>query len=253
MGKNESASHKHLNEKRRLDLVVYALTPYSVPMLTAVVLLLDSRVMQDVLPYGQVWATLLTAAYFLCVMRTLSAERRLIIGCFVLVAIVGECLFSLVFKLYEYRLSNIPVYVPLGHPLLLVMAWALAEKPWLQRHSATLTPWLAYCHIVALGVVLLVWGDTLSLAFAALGVYLFRRRRFTLIYGLMGFIVLGLELLGTSLGCWEWAASSAGGWLHSTNPPYGAFLGYVAADLASIKLARRISARWFPRLQIAAP
>ena len=83
--------------------------------------------------------------------------------------------------------------------------------------------------------------------------YLFRRRRFTLIYGLMGSIVLGLELLGTSLGGWEWAASSAGGWMHCTNPPYGAFLGYVAADLTSIKLAQRFSARWFPQLQIAAP
>lgn len=217
------------------------------------VLQLDSRTMQDVLPYGQVWATLLTAAYFFYLLRTLSAERRLIIVCFVLVAIVGECLFSLVFKLYEYRLSNIPIYVPLGHPLLLVMAWTLAEKQWLQKHSAWLTPWLAYCHIAILAGVFLVWGDTLSLAFAALGIYVFRRRRFNLIYGLMGFIVLALELVGTRLGCWEWAASSAGGWLNSTNPPYGAFLGYVAADVMSIKLAHWISSRWFPRLQIAAP
>ena len=226
---------------------------YLLPAVTFLALGLDSLHMQARIPHGQWGAIILTLAYLVLTLRLLSRERQLIVLCFVAVATVGECLFSLVFHLYEYRLSNIPIYVPLAHPLLLVQAWVLADVPLLKQYEVSLAKWMGRFHVLMIALVLVVWGDTLSLAFGLFGLYIFRRRRFSLTYGLMGFIVLALELLGTQLGCWQWAASSAGGWLHSTNPPYGAFLGYVAADIASIKLARKISAQWFPSLQIVMP
>lgn len=227
--------------------------PFLIPPLILLVLMLDSTLFQHVLPHGQSVATVLTAAYFILLIRTLSPERRLIVLCFVFIGTVGECLFSLVFHLYEYRLGNIPIYVPLGHPLLLAFAWRLADLPWVEKHSIRLTQSLACIHLLIILLMLAVYGDTLSAAFGLLGWYLFRRRQFNIIYALMGLIVIVLELAGTALGCWHWHATSAQGWLASTNPPYGAFLGYVAADIASIKLARRISAQWFPQLAIASP
>ena len=208
--------------------------------------------MQNVLPHGQLFATLLTAAFFLLMLRVLTPERRLIVLCFLAVATVGECLFSLVFGVYEYRLRNIPIYVPLCHPMLLVFAWALAELPLLQRHHAVLTKSMGYMHVFALLFVLVVWGDTLSLAFALLGVYIFRRRRFNLIYG-FGLYRAGARIAWHALRLLGMGGEQCGRLVTQHQSPYGAFLGYVAADVASIKMARWISAQWFPKLQIVAP
>lgn len=223
------------------------------PMLFVFVLGMDSLWMQQHIAWGQHAALLAVVIFLALTLRWLPADRRLIVICFVVIAVIGECLFSLVFGLYEYRLNNIPVYVPLAHPILLVLAWVLIELPVFQKHNERLAAVLARFHgavIICLAVFL---GDTLSLAFGALALYVFRKRPFGLVYGLMGFIVLAIEIAGTQLGCWQWAPESAGGWLHSTNPPYGAFLGYVAADVASIKLARSMAQRWFPNIRIPAP
>jgi hypothetical protein len=209
--------------------------------------------MQQYISWGQTISVIVVTIFLWLTLQRLPHERQLIVVCFIAIAVIGECLFSLVFGLYEYRLSNIPVYVPLAHPILLVIAWILIDLPFFQKHGTAIAPWLARGHCLIIVGVAVFLGDTLSLAFGALGLYVFRKRSFSLTYGLMGWIVLAVEIAGTQLGCWRWEAESAAGWLHMTNPPFGAFLGYVAADIASIKLARWISVRWFPALQIVAP
>ncbi len=55
----------------------------------------------------------------------------------------------------------------------------------------------------------------------------------------MGFLVLYIELMGTWLGCWRWDLNPLNGLLHTTNPPVGAFVCYVIADIIVI-----MSLRW---------
>jgi len=50
----------------------------------------------------------------------------------------------------------------------------------------------------------------------------------------MGVLVLYIELLGTALGCWSWDAAPFG-LLQTTNPPVGAFVCYVIADIVVIQ------------------
>lgn len=216
-------------------------------------LFLDSTWLAARWPHGQ-WLTLaMVVFFFVAMLRYLSPEQRLLAMVFVPVGAVGEYVFSILFGLYEYRLENVPWYVPVGHPILLSMGWLLLELPWVRQHAEQLRRGLLALHIVVLIGVALVWGDTVSAAFAAFGVYIFRKRPFALIYGVMGLVVLYVELLGTGLGCWAWAPTSGHGWLHATNPPYGAFFGYVAADVLVLKIARQVSMRWLPQLVITKP
>jgi hypothetical protein len=56
----------------------------------------------------------------------------------------------------------------------------------------------------------------------------------------MGVLVLYIELVGTALGCWLWEPRPFGV-LHTTNPPVGAFVCYVIADILVMKIAARLA------------
>ena len=52
----------------------------------------------------------------------------------------------------------------------------------------------------------------------------------------MGVLVLYIELVGTALGCWVWDPAPFGV-LRTTNPPVGAFVCYVIADILVMKIS----------------
>jgi len=54
--------------------------------------------------------------------------------------------------------------------------------------------------------------------------------------------VAGLELYGTAIGTWRWAAVVPGLDLPDGNPPCGAASGYVLFDIAAMALAPLIVA-----------
>src|SRR5688572_10321628 len=56
-----------------------------------------------------------------------TGERRALIACLV-IATAGELFLSLVWGLYTYRLGNVPMFVPPGHVLLLLLGMTLAER-----------------------------------------------------------------------------------------------------------------------------
>ena len=86
----------------------------------------------------------------------------------------------------------------------------------------------------------LALGDTLSAIFGALFLVILYRKRCRPFYLIMGVLVLYIELVGTALGCWVWDMAPFGV-LHTTNPPVGAFVCYVIADILVMKLARQSS------------
>lgn len=218
-----------------------------------IALFMDSVWLSQRMPHGQ-WITLvLVVGFFVAMQRALNPEQRLLALVFVPVGALGEYVFSLVFGLYEYRLHNLPIYVPVAHPILLSMGWVFITLAWVQRHTELLRKALLALHTVVLLVVVAGLGDTVSGVFSLFAIYIFRRRHFSLIYGAMGLIAFYVEILGTAFGCWAWAPVSGRGWLHATNPPYGAFIGYVAADVLVLKLARSMAQRWLPELNIARP
>src|SRR6185369_9954266 len=65
---------------------------------------------------------------FLALIAPLPApERRLYLAC-VAIATAGELFLSLVWGLYSYRLGNVPLFVPPGHALMLMLGLALTRR-----------------------------------------------------------------------------------------------------------------------------
>ena len=69
-----------------------------------------------------IWAALL---YWL---RGARPDDQMALAVCILYATLGEIFLSLVWGLYEYRLANVPLFVPPGHALLFMLGRILAER-----------------------------------------------------------------------------------------------------------------------------
>lgn len=191
---------------------------------------------------GTLWAQrglgLLTWGVLLLALRWFSPVVRCQALVVVGFATVVEYIFSPTLEVYLYRFENVPAYVPPGHGLVYLSAFALGHAAFVRRNLTT----CAYA-VVALGGAWAAYG-LLGPRPDALGAFWFAC--------LVGFLVLGpsrevyvgafvvvshLELLGTALGNWAWQAHDPVLGISIGNPPSGAAGGYGWFDLAGLLAA----------------
>ena len=148
-----------------------------------------------------------------------------------------ELFFSEVWLIYEYQRQLMPLYVPVGHWFLFDLGRRIAAKlptgrkiaSWIVLPFIPLTILMAYSGVDTSGIVLLIimfgfvrWGPA------------------PMLYAVMGWLALGMELWGTWLGTWEWATDVPWTGLTAWNPPLlcGAFyaLGDVLVNLSTEKI-----------------
>jgi len=159
----------------------------------------------------------------------------------VVLATILECVGSLIWGAYTYRLDNLPLYVPAGHGLFYLSALRAASLPLLRRHARTLviavtagaTLWMLY------GLIARPLPDLLGFVTWAIFVRFVVRGRFPLLYAVSFVMTTALELYGTGLGIWTWSPVLPVLMLPAGNPPTGIGAGYAAMDA----LTRRIVAR----------
>lgn len=178
-----------------------------------------------------------------------------VVVCF---ATAVEYLFSPTLHVYSYRLDNVPMYVPPGHGLVYLSAFALGHAVLghvVLGHGAAERRRMRWCGAVVLlvggswatyGVLLAERQDVLgAFWFACLALFLARGPSQPVYVG--AFVVVSwLELLGTHLGTWTWATQDFTGRVSIGNPPSGAAGGYGWFDLAALLLAPRLLA-WVSR------
>jgi hypothetical protein len=168
------------------------------------------------------------------------AMRVQVIG-LVLVATILECVGSLIWGAYTYRLENLPLYVPAGHGLFYLSALRAASLPLLQRHGRAIviavttgaTAWMLY------GLVARPLPDLLGFVTWAIFIRFIVRGRNPLLYAVSFAMTTALELYGTGLGIWTWSPVLPVLMIPAGNPPTGIGAGYAAMDA----LTRRIVAR----------
>jgi hypothetical protein len=157
------------------------------------------------------------------------------------VATGAEILGSIVLGAYTYRLDNLPAFVPPGHGLVYLAGLRISQSPPVRRHARAFVG--AVIAIVAAwglaGLVLLGRTDELGAITGALLIYVLLRGRAPTLYAGVFLMVAFLELYGTSIGAWHWAATAPGTPLPAGNPPSGIASIYVLFDIAAITLAPR--------------
>jgi hypothetical protein len=153
----------------------------------------------------------------------------------VLFATAGEITGSLIWGVYTYRLHNLPLFVPPAHGIVYLSGLALVGIV-RGRVLVAVAAAIAIGWGVA-GVTVLPRADAAgAIGVVLLCVYLWRGRARATYAGVF-LVVAALELYGTSIGTWRWAATVPGLGLSQGNPPSGVASGYVWFDVMALLVA----------------
>jgi hypothetical protein len=164
--------------------------------------------------------------------RCSPRERPALVACLVF-ATAGEVFLSLVWGLYEYRLGNIPLFVPPGHVLLFFLGLRIAE-----RIPPNGEWWIAL--LAAPLVAAFAWNgrDTLGPLLYALFVACMLASPSRRLYATMFVLSLAMELYGTWIGNWAWAPQVPWLGLTADNPPLAAGAFYCVLDLLVVSVVK---------------
>lgn len=185
-------------------------------------LLLD----QHLATWGQLITNVVVWLIFVAVLlRTPRLEQIGLIAC-VVYATIGEIFLSLVWGLYDYRLGNLPLFVPPGHALLFMLGMMLAPR--LTTRAAWAVPILAAPFVLWLAVTGI---DTLGPLLLGLLVVCMALGPAKKLYATMFVLALAMEIYGTWLGNWVWVPDVPWLGLASVNPPLAAGAFYCVLDL----------------------
>ena len=164
-------------------------------------------------------------------LRCDARQRVALLACLVF-ATAGEVFLSLGWGLYEYRLRNIPLFVPPGHVLLFYLGTLIAARLpdrsewWIAALAAPLIAAFAWTGRDT-------FGPLLFLMFATCVVLSPSRK----LYATMFVLSLAMELYGTWLGNWTWSHRVPWLGLASDNPPIAAGAFYCVLDLLVVSVA----------------
>jgi hypothetical protein len=179
-------------------------------------------------------------ALLLAVWLRFPGELKAQVAVVVAMATLFEVIGSVLWGVYRYRLGNLPVFVPPGHGFVYLAGLSLSRVGPLRSRPRLLpavaiaggATWAAVGLSGVLGRV-----DAIG-AFGVLVfvVFLLRSPTPSVLAGVF-LVVAALEIYGTAIGTWQWAATVPGLGLPDGNPPAGAASGYVMFDLAAIAFA----------------
>ena len=162
------------------------------------------------------------------------------------VATCAEVVGSVIWGVYTYRLENLPSFVPPAHGLVYLAGVALARSVRGSEPRSLLVrgALVAVVGWGVAGVTVLPRADVGGAIGAALLVVYLLRGRAPAVYAGVFLVVAWLELYGTALGTWSWAATIPGTGIPNGNPPSGVAAGYVWFDIVALALAPRLVAAW---------
>lgn len=205
-------------------------------------LILDTPYLASKFEHTQYVALLvLIIGFFIVYFRVNKRTKEQMIYA-VILGFIGEHLFSIGLGMYTYRLGNVPLYIPLGHAVVLVAVVYFNKKPIVKEHQKFLENIFTIFVLLYATLFLIFASDVFGFVMSLLVIFLLRNKpRERLFYLSMYIAVAFLEIVGTSYGCWFWpeTAWDAIPFLKSANPPSGISLFYFLLDLGSLWLYKQ--------------
>ena len=200
-------------------------------------LFLDSYSMLEVTINAQLYANISMIIGFLVVFWQVNKRTREQMISAVIIAVLGEYLFSIALGMYTYRLENVPHYVPPGHALVYVAVLYFSKASSILKYRKQVELFFAIFIFIYASVFLIFKNDVFGFVMTIATLIILRNKpRERLFYLTMYITVAYLEIIGTNYLCWKWPATAWGvfDFLPSHNPPSGISLFYFLLDLGSL-------------------
>ncbi|MFW5444101.1 MAG: hypothetical protein ACKE51_07335 [Methylococcaceae bacterium] len=152
-------------------------------------------------------------------------------------ATIGENFASIYMSGYTYRLENLPWFVPPGHGLVYLTAIVIGRTDLFLKHARAIAIFVVIVGgtwaVLALTAVIGREDEIGTLLFCIYLLFLFKGRS-PMVYLGAFFITTWVELIGTSLGTWNWAAIDPASTLTQGNPPSGVAAWYCLVDAVAM-------------------
>ncbi len=207
-------------------------------------LFIDGQYIANLISHSQWFTNGLVLIAFIYTYRQVSHKVKKLMRYGLIISFLGELLFSLVLGMYNYRLSNLPLYVPLGHTLVYAAVYYFVKEPIIKRNALNITNFLYPFILIYALVWLILAQDVFGFVCTMLVLYLFKKRPHTqLFFSIMFLMIVYLELIGTYYHCWAWPATwfDKISWVPSANPPSGIGLFYFAFDAGCLWFYRKLN------------
>ncbi|HSD38455.1 MAG TPA: hypothetical protein VLC92_13165 [Rhodocyclaceae bacterium] len=199
-------------------------------------------------PWGQPVVSCVIWLSYLSLLSLETPQHRVALVACLIIATLGEVVLSLVWGLYDYRLHNIPLFVPPGHVLLF---WFGLQTV---RHvpARLLDSILPVSGLVSI-VLAIAQLDALSVFLWAMFLACWKWGRARRFYAWMFFIALVMEVFATRIGNWRWQEVVPWVGLPALNPPLAAGAFYCVLDVLVLAVSASVPARRFARILGLAP
>jgi len=155
-----------------------------------------------------------------------AAERRALAACVVL-ATLGELFLKDVWGLYEYRLGNLPLFIPAGHALVYATAARLSRVA-----PRRLPAGVAALFGVIVGVGALRGTDTFGVLWFAVFLAYLSWSAAPRLSATLFLLAFAIEAYGTTLGGWRYFTVEPWFGLTTTNPPV--WIGAIYCTLETL-------------------
>ena len=166
-----------------------------------------------------------------------AVAHRIELAACVLLATAGELFLKDVWGLYEYRLGNLPLFIPAGHALVYAAA---------ARMSARAPQWMPAA-VVTGGIAAVGYGawqgyDTFGLVWGLAFVGFVRHSANPRLCATLFVFALAIETYGTALGGWRYYTVEPWFGLTTTNPPL-----WIGAIYCTLETLVRLTCAALPR------
>lgn len=177
--------------------------------------------------YGQNIANIImvfTYSWFLFV-----AKGRLywIILLMTISSLFAEAIGSLLLALYQYRLKNIPMYIPLGHAVIYATVYYICKQPLIWKNHEAVEQFLTKVIFIIVFASLIILHDVGGLITYLIFLVVLHQRTKPLFYLTMFVMVYYIELCGTVCSTWAWYVVVGN---HPSYPP----IGYTPSGMAGL-------------------
>jgi hypothetical protein len=140
----------------------------------------------------------------------------------------------------------VPAFVPPGHGLVYLAAYAIGHAGVVERHRRT-----AITAVLVAGGLWASYGVLAADRPDVLGAFWYACLVLFMAFGPSRPVYVGafvavsyLELVGTGLGTWTWGTHDPTGWVSIGNPPSGVAGGYGWFDLVALLVAAPLLRGW---------